>query len=116
MPLLSKNCFLPDLKKIRPNILNKAKIIYVNYPNNPTSGVATDDFYKALVKFSLENNIIIVSDLAYSEICFDGYRPRSILEFDGAKECAIEFHSLSKTYNMTGWRIGWACGNAKLIS
>ncbi|MBL7196633.1 MAG: LL-diaminopimelate aminotransferase [Candidatus Omnitrophica bacterium] len=116
MSLLSKNGFLPDLKRIRNTVLKKAKIIFVNYPNNPTSAVATDEFYRELVQFAVTNNIIIISDLAYSEICFDGYRPRSLLEFEGAKDCTIEFHSLSKTYNMTGWRIGWACGNAQFVS
>ena len=115
LPLLSKNEFLPDLKKIRNTVLKKAKIIFVNYPNNPTSAIATDNFYKELIQFATTNNIIIVSDLAYSEICFDGYRPRSLLEFEGARDCVIEFHSVSKTYNMTGWRIGWACGNARLV-
>lgn len=116
MPLLSKNDFLPDLKKIRDTVLKKAKIIFVNYPNNPTSAVATDEFYKELIEFALKNNIIIISDLAYSEIAFDGYRPRSLLSFEGSRDCVIEFHSLSKTYNMTGWRIGWACGNTKLVN
>ena len=116
MPLLSKNNFLPDLKKIRSTVLKKAKIIFVNYPNNPTSAVATDEFYKDLIDFALKNNIIIISDLAYSEIAFDGYRPRSLLSFEGSRDCVIEFHSLSKTYNMTGWRIGWACGSAKLVN
>jgi len=116
LPLLSKNRFLPDLKRIRDNVIKKAKIIYVNYPNNPTSAVATDDFYKELIRFALDNQIIIVSDLAYSEICYDGYRPRSLLEFEGSRECVIEFHSLSKTYNVTGWRIGWACGNSRLVT
>ncbi|MFC1709193.1 LL-diaminopimelate aminotransferase [Candidatus Omnitrophota bacterium] len=115
MPLLSKNNFLPDLKKIRDTVLKKAKIIFVNYPNNPTSAVTSDEFYKDLIKFATSNNIIIISDLAYSEICFDDYKPRSLLEFEGARDCVIEFHSLSKTYNMTGWRIGWACGNSKLV-
>jgi LL-diaminopimelate aminotransferase len=116
MPLLAKNNFLPDLNKIRRHGLKKVKIIFINYPNNPTSAVATDEFYNELIKFALENNIIIVSDLAYSEITFDGYRARSLLEFEGARDCVIEFHSLSKTYNMTGWRCGWACGNSKLVS
>lgn len=116
LPLLEKNDFLPDLKKIPKPILKKTKIIFVNYPNNPTSAIASDEFYKGLIKFALRNNIIIVSDLAYSEICFDGYSPKSLLEFEGAKNCVIEFHSFSKTYNMTGWRIGWACGNTKLVS
>lgn len=116
LPLLSKNDFLPDLKRIRQTVLENSKIIFVNYPNNPTAAVATDEFYKELIQFALKNNIIVVSDLAYSEIHFDGYKPRSLLEFDGAKDCVIEFHSLSKTYNMTGWRVGWACGNNQLVS
>lgn len=115
LPLLSKNDFLPDLSRIRSTVLKKAKIIFINYPNNPTSAIATDDFYKSLIEFAAKNNIIIISDLAYSEISFDGYRSRSLLEFEGAKDCVIEFHSLSKTYNMTGWRLGWACGNAQLV-
>jgi len=115
MPLLAKNNFMPDLKKIRATALNKARLIFVNYPNNPTASVATDEFYEGLIRFALENNIIVISDLAYSEIYFDGYRPRSLLEFEGARDCVIEFHSLSKTYNMTGWRVGWACGNSQLV-
>jgi LL-diaminopimelate aminotransferase len=116
MPLLESNAFLPDLKKIPIGIRRKAKLIYINYPNNPTAATAEKDFYKDIVEFALKNKIIVISDLAYSEIAYDGYRPCSFLEARGAKEVGIEFHSLSKTYNMTGWRIGWACGNAKLVS
>jgi len=116
MPLSESNAFLPELKKIPLNIRKKAKLIYINYPNNPTAATAEKDFYQDLLKFSSKNKIIVVSDLAYSEIAYDGYRPSSFLEIEGAKDAAIEFHSLSKTYNMTGWRIGWACGNAKLVS
>jgi LL-diaminopimelate aminotransferase len=115
MPLLAKNNFLPDLRRLRHTILKKAKLIFVNYPNNPTAAVATDDFYRKLLQLARSNNLIICSDLAYSEITFDNYKPRSLLEFEGAKDCTIEFHSLSKTYNMTGWRIGWACGNSRII-
>jgi len=116
MPLLEQNNFLPDLKKISFFTLRKAKIIFVNYPNNPTNACASDEFYKELIEFATRNKIIIISDLAYSEMTYDGYRPRSLLEFPGAKEAVIEFHSLSKTYNMTGWRVGWACGNSGLVS
>ncbi|MDD5568667.1 MAG: LL-diaminopimelate aminotransferase [Candidatus Omnitrophica bacterium] len=116
MPLLEKNAFLPDLKSIPLSARKKAKIIFVNYPNNPTSAIARDSFYKELISFAHKNKIIIISDLAYSEICYDGYKPKSLLEFKGAGDVAVEFHSLSKTYNMTGWRVGWACGNKKLIS
>jgi LL-diaminopimelate aminotransferase len=116
MPLLETNAFLPSFKKIPANIRHKVKLLYINYPNNPTSATAESSFYQEAVKFVAENKMILVSDLAYSEITYDGYRPSSILEVDGARDVAIEFHSLSKTYNMTGWRIGWACGNAELVS
>ena len=115
-PLFETNAFLPDLKKIPFNIRRRAKIIFVNYPNNPTAAVAEKDFYRDLIEFAGRNKIIIISDLAYSEIAYDGYRPVSFLEVSGAKDVGIEFHSLSKTYNMTGWRVAWACGNANLIS
>ena len=116
LPLRGSNAFLPDLKVVPQSILKKAKLLYINYPNNPTSAIAEQDFYKGVIKFAKKNKIIIISDLAYSEISYDGYKPASILEFEGAREVAVEFHSLSKTYNMTGWRIGWACGNQQLIS
>lgn len=116
MPLRQQNAFLPDLKIIPPHIRRKAKLIFINYPNNPTSAIAEKDFYREVIEFARKNKIIVISDLAYSEIAYDGYRPPSILEIEGAREIAVEFHSLSKTYNMTGWRIGWACGNPALIS
>lgn len=115
LPLLESNSFLPDLNKIPLTVRKKAKILFVNYPNNPTNACANDDFYKRLIKFAAKYKIIIISDLAYSEMAYDGYKPRSLLEFPGAREVVIEFHSLSKTYNMTGWRIGWACGNPQLV-
>ena len=115
MPLLESNSFLPDLGKIPFFTRKKAKIIFVNYPNNPTGACASDDFYKRLIEFAAKYKIIIISDLAYSEMAYDGYKPRSLLEFSGAREVVIEFHSLSKTYNMTGWRIGWASGNPQLV-
>jgi len=116
MPLTAANSFLPDLKKIPLAARKAAKIIFINYPNNPTGACASDDFYTELIEFAVKNKIIIISDLAYSEMAYDGYKPRSLLEFPGAREVTIEFHSLSKTYNMTGWRIGWACGNGQLVS
>jgi LL-diaminopimelate aminotransferase len=116
MPLREENAFLPDLKKIPLNMRKKAKIIYINYPNNPTGATTQNIFYREVVEFARRNKIIVISDLAYSEMAYDGYRPTSFLEVAGARDVAIEFHSLSKTYNMTGWRIGWACGNAQLIS
>jgi len=116
MPLLKENNFLPDFKKIPPSIIKKSKMLFLNYPNNPTGAVAEKDFYKEAINFARKNKLIIISDLAYSEMSYDGYRPSSMLEIEGAKDLVIEFHSLSKTYNMTGWRIGWACGNEKLVS
>jgi len=116
MPLLEKNDFLPDLSKIPLSVLKKSKIIFINYPNNPTSATAEKSFYKKLIDFAHKYKIIIISDLAYSEMAYDGYKPSSMLEVDGARDVVIEMHSLSKTYNMTGWRIGWACGNEKLVA
>ena len=116
LPLRAWNDFLPDLKVVPQSILKKAKLLYINYPNNPTSATAEQNFFKDVIKFAKKNKLIIISDLAYSEMSYDGYRPSSILELEGARDVAIEFHSLSKTYNMTGWRIGWACGNQQLIS
>lgn len=116
MPLREVNSFLPELKRIPLGIVKKAKLMYINYPNNPTAAIAEKYFYQDVVKFARKNRIIVVSDLAYSEIAYDGYRPIGFLEVEGAKDTGIEFHSLSKTYNMTGWRIGWACGGARLIS
>ena len=116
LPLVASNSFLPDLRKIPLSARKKAKIIFINYPNNPTSACASDDFYTELIEFATKNKIIIISDLAYSEIAYDGYKPRSLLEFEGSRDVVIEFHSLSKTYNMTGWRIGWACGSSQLVA
>jgi LL-diaminopimelate aminotransferase apoenzyme (EC 2.6.1.83) len=116
LPLKEENNFLPDFKSVPSDVLKKAKIIWVNYPNNPTSATATREFYKELIDWAREHNIIVASDLAYSEVYFDGERPPSILEIEGAKDVAIEFHSLSKTFNMTGWRLGMAVGNEKLIA
>lgn len=115
LPLLERNNFLPELKKIPVNILNKARLLYMNYPNNPTAAIAGKEFYQEVVRVAQKNNIIVISDLAYSEICFDRFKARSFLGIKGAKNVGIEFHSLSKTYNMTGWRIGWVCGNKSLV-
>lgn len=115
MPLLSENNFLPDLNKIPVVVRNKSKLIYVNYPNNPTSVLAPRSFLEELVKFCLKYGIILAYDNAYSEVYFDK-KPLSILEIKGAKEIALEFHSLSKTLCMTGFRIGWACGNPDLAA
>lgn len=115
MPLLKQNGFLPDLKAIDKAALAKAKVIIVNYPNNPTAAVAGLDFYREVVEFAHQHNLIVVSDAAYTEMGYDGYQAPSFLEVEGAREVAIEFHSLSKTYNMTGWRLGFAVGNAELV-
>jgi len=117
MPLLEKNGFLPDLDAIPSDILKKAKLIFINYPNNPTAAVAPKEFYVKLVEFAKKNNIIVAHDSAYSEVYYDeNEKPMSFLEVEGAKEVGVEFHSLSKTYNMTGWRIGWVCGNKEVVS
>jgi len=113
--LEEKNDFLPDLKSIPEEIADRAKIFFVNYPNNPTAAIATIEFYTELVDFCIKHNILLCADLAYGEICFDGYRPPSIFEIEGAKDIAIEFHSFSKTFNMAGWRIGFAVGNKDYI-
>jgi len=115
MPLLEENDFLPDFDSIPEKITAKAKMVFINYPNNPTGACANMDFFRRVIKFARKHNIIVVNDAAYSEIYYGGRKPISFLELPGAKELGIEFHSLSKTYNMTGWRIGWACGNRKII-
>ena len=114
VPLEEKNAFLPDLGKIPQKIVDKTKLFFLNYPNNPTGAVATLDFYKDLVKWARKNNIIIAQDAAYCEICFDKPAP-SIFEVPGARDAAVEFYSSSKTYCMAGWRIGWVVGNSKLV-
>ncbi|MBI5409421.1 MAG: LL-diaminopimelate aminotransferase [Nitrospirae bacterium] len=115
MPLIEKNNYLPDLAAIPHGVLKKAKLMFINYPNNPTSAVASKGFYKEAIDFAAKNDIIICHDAAYSEIYYDGKKPLSFLQMPGAKEVGIEFHSLSKTYNMTGWRIGFAVGNADAL-
>ncbi len=116
MPLYASNGFLPDLKEISPEQARRAKLMFINYPNNPTAAVAPKAFFEEVVEFAHRHNIIICHDAAYSEVAFDGYRPLSFLEIDGAREVGIEMHSLSKTYNMTGWRIGFAVGNAPILA
>lgn len=115
LPLRKENGFLPDLEGIDKGDLKKTRIIFLNYPNNPTGAVAEREFFKRLVNFASARGIIICHDATYSEIFYDGYKPLSLLQIEGAKEVAIEFHSLSKTYNMTGWRIGWVSGNARIL-
>ncbi len=115
MPLVENNKFLPDLKSINHHLLHKARMMFINYPNNPTAAVCDKKFLKGVVDFAGKRGIIICCDAAYSEITFDGYKSPSIFEIEGAEDVAVEFHSLSKTFNMTGWRIGFACGNAGII-
>jgi LL-diaminopimelate aminotransferase len=115
MPLLKENAFLPDLDAIPGEVAVKAKLMFLNYPNNPTSAVADPDFFKQVVEFAHKHRILVCHDAAYTEMAFDGYHSPSFLEVDGAKEVGLEFHSLSKTYNMTGWRIGFAVGNQEGI-
>ncbi|HUV50504.1 MAG TPA: LL-diaminopimelate aminotransferase [Anaerolineae bacterium] len=115
MDLIKENNFLPDLGAVPDEIAGKAKMMFINYPNNPTSAVATGEFFEETVAFAETNNIIVCHDAAYTEMAFDGYKPKSFLETPGAKDVGIEFHSLSKTYNMTGWRIGFAVGRAEVI-
>jgi LL-diaminopimelate aminotransferase len=116
MPLLEENDFLPDLSLIPSDVAKRAKLMFLNYPNNPTGATATLDFFQEAVRFAKEYDIAIVSDLAYSEVTYDGYVAPSMLQVEGAFDVVIEMHSLSKTFNMTGWRIGFAVGNSDLIA
>ncbi len=115
IPLKKENDFLPDFEDIPSDVAKKAKIMFLNYPNNPTTAVAEKDFIKSAVDFCIDNEIILAHDFAYGEITFDGYRAKSFLEVENAFEVCIEFNSLSKTYNMTGWRIGFAVGNSDVL-
>ncbi|HET7273540.1 MAG TPA: aminotransferase class I/II-fold pyridoxal phosphate-dependent enzyme [Longimicrobiaceae bacterium] len=115
VPLRPENDFLIPLDELPADVVRRAKLLYLNYPNNPTTAPAPRSYLEEVVEFCRENSIVLAYDNAYSEVAFDGYRPPSILEIPGAREIAIEFHSLSKTYNMTGWRIGWATGCTELI-
>jgi len=115
MPLLREKGFLPDLDAIPSDVVRRAKVMFINYPNNPTAAVADVTFYEMVVEFAARNRLLVCHDAAYSEVAYDGYRPPSFLQAKGAKEVGIEFHSLSKTYNMTGWRVGFATGNREAI-
>lgn len=116
MPLTKDNGFLPDLDAIPKDVAQKAKLMFLNSPNNPTSVVASKEFFKKVVDFAKEHHIIVCHDAAYSEIYYDGKRPCSFLEAEGAMDVGVEFHSLSKTFNMTGWRIGFAVGRQEVIA
>ena len=115
LPINERNNFLPDLDHIPETVLNQSKVLWLNYPNNPTGAVAGLDFFEKAVEFGKKHNICILHDGPYSEVSYDGFQPPSFLQAKGAMEVGIEFHSLSKTYNMTGWRIGMAVGNAEVI-
>ena len=116
MPLLKENKFLPDLEAIPSEVARRAKIMFLNYPNNPIGATSDRSFFQELVDFAREYNIIVMHDNPYSEIYYEGQRSLSLLEIDGAKDVAVEFHSLSKTYNMTGWRIGSVVGNSEVVA
>ena len=116
MPLLKQNGFLPDLDAIPADVARKAKLMFLNSPNNPTSVIADTAFFSRVIAFAKEHHVIVCHDAAYSEIFYDGKRPSSFLEAEGAMDVGIEFHSLSKTFNMTGWRIGFAVGRAEVIA
>ena len=115
MPLKEENDFLPDLESIPHDIAQKAKILWINYPNNPTAAVAGIDFFERVVAFAKKHDIAVCHDGPYTEVAFDGYRPVSFLEAPGARDVGVEFHSLSKSYNMTGWRVGMLVGNARIV-
>jgi LL-diaminopimelate aminotransferase len=116
VPLVPEHDFLVPLETLPAKVVERARILFLNYPNNPTSASAPDSYFRQAIDFCREHDVVLVHDHAYSEIAFNGYRPPSVLEYDGAREVAIEFHSLSKTYNMTGWRLGWAVGNPALVA
>jgi LL-diaminopimelate aminotransferase len=116
MPLLQENDFLPDFSAIPENVARRAKVMWLNYPNAPTTAVAEIAFFEEAVRFARQYDIVICHDNAYSEVAFDGYKPVSFLQTEGARDLAIEFHSLSKSFNMTGWRIGMAVGNETLVN
>jgi LL-diaminopimelate aminotransferase len=115
LPLVESRAFLPDLDSLPSDILKRAKVLWLCYPNNPTGAVAGPEFFEKVVAFAKKNDIAICHDAPYTEVAFDGYRPHSFLETPGAKDVGVEFHSLSKTYNMTGWRIGMVVGNHTMV-
>jgi len=116
IPLKQENDFLIVLEDLPAESVSRSKILYLNYPNNPTTAVASREYLREAVEFCHRHGLVLVYDNAYSELAFDGYRPPSIFEIDGGKEVSLEFHSFSKTFNMTGWRLGWAAGNEELVS
>jgi LL-diaminopimelate aminotransferase len=115
VPLRRENGFLLDWAEVPADKLKRAKLLFLNYPNNPTGAVATEQYFMEALEFCRQHDLLLIQDNAYSEIAFDGYRPPSVLEYEGAREVAVEYHSLSKTYNMTGWRCAWLAGNKEAI-
>jgi LL-diaminopimelate aminotransferase len=115
-PLREENAYLPNLEDIPTDVAKRAKLFYVCYPNNPTGAIATPEFYARLVAFCRDHDILLVNDMAYATVAYDGYKNPTVLQVQGAKDVAIEFHSLSKMYNMTGWRLGFALGNADAVN
>jgi LL-diaminopimelate aminotransferase len=115
MPLREENDFLPDFGVIPEDIASRAKLMWLNYPNNPTGAIAEVDFFEKTVRFARRHNLVVCHDAAYTEVAFEDYRPPSFMQVAGAKEVGVEFHSLSKTYHMTGWRIGMVVGNAEMV-
>lgn len=116
MPLREEGGFLPDLDSIPEGVRKRAKLLFLNYPNNPTAATCDRGFFSRVVAFARENDVIVCHDAAYTELAFDGFRPPSFLEVEGARDVGIEFHSLSKTYSMTGWRVGFAVGRAEVLA
>ena len=115
LPLRAENAFLPDLSAIPVDVVRRARLLWLNYPNNPTAAVATDEFFREAVDFCREYGLVLAHDAPYTEIAYEGYRAPSILEYEGARDVAVEFHSLSKTYDMTGWRVGMCVGNREVV-
>jgi LL-diaminopimelate aminotransferase len=116
LPLKETNHWLPDLDSIPGNVLERARLLWINYPNNPTAAVADLGFFERVVQFAREHDLVVCHDGPYTEVAYEGYQPVSFMQADGAMDIGVEFHSLSKSYNMTGWRIGMAVGNATMIN
>jgi len=115
VPLRREHDFLVPLEEVPEDVARRTRLVYLNYPNNPTGAIAPDAYYDDVLGFCTARGAVLAHDHAYSEIAFDGYTPRSVLEWEGGRDVSIEFHSFSKTYNMTGWRLGWAVGSAEIV-
>jgi LL-diaminopimelate aminotransferase len=115
LPLLAENAFMPDLNAVPVEVAGRANLLFLNYPNNPTGAIVEPGFFERAVEFAHAHELIVVHDNAYSEIAFDGYKPPSFLATEGAKDIGVEIFSLSKGWNMTGWRVGWVAGNAEVV-